>query len=282
MTNSGSTLDDAAVERLLTGRTLDGRPELEPVTMLVRALGGLAADLPAPRGDLAALLAAGFDPADAPAAADDVPVWAPSSPTGSRVLRHPVTRLAGLSLAAKVLLGSGVAAAGVTSAAGAGVLPDPVQNSVSAVVEAVTPFEVPRSAPVDAGSPRSEPGTGPTETSRPSVPAGPPSSLPAAPVQAPGAPDRTAPAEQAPEQAGRPTSVPGRTARPEQAPPAPARSEPAPSRAADPAPPTQQSPGSGREQAPGQQQAPAPPAGGPTAPADLGEARPEVVPAPRR
>jgi len=264
MTSARSTLDDAVVERLLTGRTVDGRPELGPMTAFVGALGGLQGDPPAPRGRLAELLAGGFDPAEAPAVADDVPVWAPPAPGRRRLLQRPA-RLAGLSLAAKVLLGGGVAAAGVTSAAGAGVLPAPVQNGVRAVVEAVTPFQVPRAPATGTDADQDRP-AGPPETGRPSAPVGPvgpPSPLPAAPAEPPGAPERTARPEQAepgqakvPEQPGRPTDAPGRTARPEQAPSAPPRTRPDPPRAADPEPPGRETPGPAREQAPGRQQAP--------------------------
>ena len=47
------------------------------------------------------------------------------------------------SLAAKIALGVGVAAASVTAAGAADVLPDPAQRVVSSVVDAVTPFGVP-------------------------------------------------------------------------------------------------------------------------------------------
>ncbi len=49
------------------------------------------------------------------------------------------------SLAAKLALGVGVAAASVTAAGAAGVLPEPAQHAVAAVVGAATPFELPDS-----------------------------------------------------------------------------------------------------------------------------------------
>jgi hypothetical protein len=47
------------------------------------------------------------------------------------------------SLAAKVAFGMGVAAASVTAAGAAGVLPDPAQHAVASVVSAATPFVLP-------------------------------------------------------------------------------------------------------------------------------------------
>lgn len=54
-----------------------------------------------------------------------------------------VAKLSGASLAAKVSLGVATAAAGVTGAGAADVLPDPVQSTVADAVETVTPFEIP-------------------------------------------------------------------------------------------------------------------------------------------
>jgi len=51
-------------------------------------------------------------------------------------------------LAAKVAFGMGVAAASVTAAGAAGVLPDPAQHAVASVVSAATPFAVPDPATV--------------------------------------------------------------------------------------------------------------------------------------
>lgn len=241
---------DADLERVLAGRTVDGRPDLEPLTMLVRALASLDTEVPTPRGQLAALLADGFDPAGAPAAADDVPHVTAPVPARTRALRQPIARLAGLSLAAKVLLGGSVAAAaGVTSAAGAGVLPAPVQDGVGVVVEAVTPFEVPPGSP--AGS-RPEPASRPSATTPPSTPVGPPSTRPT-PTQRPDAPGLTV----RPVPSGPPSELPRRTARPEQAQPDPKRTKQAPgrpgapsSRGVGPSLPTQQAPGRATEQSP--------------------------------
>jgi hypothetical protein len=58
--------------------------------------------------------------------------------------RHmaPVRTVAGLSLAAKVTLGVGIAVAATSGAAAAGVLPGPVQDTVAEVVSLATPFEL--------------------------------------------------------------------------------------------------------------------------------------------
>ena len=47
------------------------------------------------------------------------------------------------SLAARIALGAGVAAASVTAAGAAGVLPGPAQDAVATVVAATTPFQLP-------------------------------------------------------------------------------------------------------------------------------------------
>ncbi len=63
-----------------------------------------------------------------------------------RRTRMPIPQfVAGLSLAGKLALGTGLAAAAGTGAAATGSLPDPVQHAVAAVVRTITPFEVPDS-----------------------------------------------------------------------------------------------------------------------------------------
>lgn len=131
-----SPLDDRTADRLLRGRAVDGQPEL---AAFVAGLSGLTTPLPEPRGDLVALLAHGADAAAA--ARSEVPAW---PPVRRRGWGRPAARV-GLSVGAKLLLGSGVAVAGVTSAAGAGMLPGPVQDGVAEVVRTMTPFELPTS-----------------------------------------------------------------------------------------------------------------------------------------
>lgn len=54
-----------------------------------------------------------------------------------------VAKLAGLGLAAKVALGAGVAAAAVTTAGVANVLPDQAKHGVASIVNAVSPIDIP-------------------------------------------------------------------------------------------------------------------------------------------
>lgn len=76
---------------------------------------------------------------------DDAAAMAPLTRRhGRKRLSRAAARFAGLSLAAKVALGSGVAFASVTGAGAAGVLPAPLQDAVADVVSAVTPFELSR------------------------------------------------------------------------------------------------------------------------------------------
>ena len=140
-------LDDADVVALLHGAAPYERPDLEGAADLVTALRSLSDDVPAPSPALAALLRDGFSPGAVTAPAADVPVVA-ARPGARRVL----VRLAGVSVAAKVLVGTGVAFAGVAAAAGGGVLPQVVSDRFTRIVEIVTPdpaqpAEVPPLAP---------------------------------------------------------------------------------------------------------------------------------------
>lgn len=201
-------IDDADAERLLRGRPVDGRPGLDAVGAFVAAVADLGREAPVPTGALATLLAEGFDPHAAPVATAE-----PAAGTLRRLpaaLRRPAARVAGLSLAVKVLAGTGVALAGVTTAAGTGVLPDRLQDGVGGALEVVTPFEFPASggtAPDDA--PRTTPADddAPRPVDRgddadPGAPGGVPSVVPAPPgVDAPAAepgPSRPAPATTGP------------------------------------------------------------------------------------
>jgi hypothetical protein len=159
MTRPDRPLDDAAAERLLRGAPVDDRPELDPLRRLVQAVGRLDDATPEPRGALAALLFEGFSPEAPPTPAPDVPHWAGTARARRTITGRRVGGVAGLSLAAKVLLGSGVAVAGVTSAAGAGALPPRVQDRVAVVVEALTPFQVPHSSRAPVSSTETQPKT---------------------------------------------------------------------------------------------------------------------------
>lgn len=176
------------VDRLLAGRSVDGAAEL---AALVAGLRGLAEAPVEARGDLALLLSEGVDPASRAGAAD-VPVWPPAAARGGR-LRHPAVRVAGLSVAAKVLLGSGVAVASVGTAAGFGALPAPVQGGLASVVSTLTPFELPRAGAPDSEAPAPQDGTG----MRPPAPAEGPV-LPVPPADQPPVGPPVGPAPQAP------------------------------------------------------------------------------------
>jgi hypothetical protein len=91
--------------------------------------------VPVPTAALASLLA-------------DADRQSPVAPVPPPVRRKKmlVSKLAALGMAAKVALGVGVAAAAVTTAGIAGALPGPAQNTVAAVVNAVSPLELPRAA----------------------------------------------------------------------------------------------------------------------------------------
>ena len=66
----------------------------------------------------------------------------PTAPTSGRERNMPFKTVFG-GLAARLALGVGVATATMTAAGAAGVLPEPAQQAVAAVVGAATPFELP-------------------------------------------------------------------------------------------------------------------------------------------
>jgi hypothetical protein len=143
---------DEAFDRYLAGR---------PVPAQAAALVAFADDVRAvaarpgrPSPQLAQLLTGGLHGASDPAAVGAVPVPGAAQPTRHRrekrtlfrVLTGAVTRVTPAGAVAQAALGLGVVLAGVTGAGAAGILPDPVQDEVSTVLEAVTPFDVPNSA----------------------------------------------------------------------------------------------------------------------------------------
>ena len=79
----------------------------------------------------------------------------------SRRKKLLVPKLAALGMAARVALGVGVATAAVTTAGMAGALPGPAQDTVAAVVNAVSPLDLPRSAG-DVGDATTDVTTDPT------------------------------------------------------------------------------------------------------------------------
>lgn len=141
--------DDRDVDSVLRGRRLTHRPDLEPLAALVDDARLLAAAPAVASPTLAAMLASGLPAAPSPR---------PLSPTLQRQSVPAVRWSAAVRWAvavrwsaftrkrASVTAGAltSLALLSVTSAAMAGVLPDPLQNTVSTVVETVTPWRVPR------------------------------------------------------------------------------------------------------------------------------------------
>lgn len=133
-------IDDAAAEHLLRGSAAAGQ---EPLVLLLSQLRSMSSQAPQPSAALAAILRDGFTPE--PSAA------APPVPEGSRWGRR-FAAVAGMSLTVKVLAGTGVAVAAVGTAAGAGVLPEPVRDGVNSVVRTLTPFEIDSTGPAPTPS----------------------------------------------------------------------------------------------------------------------------------
>lgn len=141
--------DDRDVDSVLRGKRLAHRPDLEPLAALVDDARLLAAAPAVASPTLAAMLASGLPAAQCPM---------PLSPTMQQQSAAAVRWSAAVRWAvavrwsaftrkrASVTVGAltSVALLSVTSAAMAGVLPDPLQNTVSSVVETVTPWRVPR------------------------------------------------------------------------------------------------------------------------------------------
>ena len=109
----------------------DGDPVLGPFVVGLRRLATDPEPVPSPA--LAAVLTHGAPAVEQPL--DELAARRRSK------LMAPIRTVAGLSLAAKVALGVGVAAAATTGAAAANVLPGPVQDGVAEVVSVASPFE---------------------------------------------------------------------------------------------------------------------------------------------
>lgn len=125
-------LDERTIEALLSGRAVEGEPELSSFVQQFHAL----ADAPAPRPStaLAALLEDGLlpSPRRVPLVLDREPRSALARP------RFWVPQLAMGSVACFSL---------VVAAAAGNQLPAPAQSAVASVVDAVTPLTLPRPAP---------------------------------------------------------------------------------------------------------------------------------------
>lgn len=210
-------IDDAIAERLLRGQVPGDRSDLQGLSLLLSEVRDLAAEPSTPSASLAALLRDGFVAAPAAAAVAARPS-----------LRRRLAAVAGLSLAGKVLAGTGVAMAAVTTAAGAGVLPQAVEDGVGSVVRVLTPFDVApepgqpglRPVPVPSATRTTTPvlpaeaSQVPSPAPRPEQvatqrPAGPPAGVPAQATQRP-----TQAPVPTPAQERRPTATPGPQERP--------------------------------------------------------------------
>ena len=207
-------LDDTD-ELLLTGRAVP--PAEAGLAGLVAELRATAAEpAPRPSAALSALLRDGLPPSPAPV----------RSVAGARSIRaaawrHPWRTAAGLGLAARIVLGAGVAVASVGGAAAIDGVPDVVQRPARAVVSGVADLFTTDPAVREPGAPGPVAPVGPSSTATPSPPAAPPaappgtdpnsgapaegSPLPALPLPAVPLPEITVPPLPA---QGRPTDLP--------------------------------------------------------------------------
>ena len=156
--NANELPDEVAVEALLKGRPLD--PELAPMAGLIEDLRSLAqGPPPAPSAALASVLSDGLtEAAGSPAGRADKR----SKTMGTR--SGLLAKLAGMTMAAKIALGTGVAVAAVGAAAVGGLPEGPVLQDPGNVSQVVD--EVPGGNTEDAledivgGVPTTVPGVG--------------------------------------------------------------------------------------------------------------------------
>jgi hypothetical protein len=139
-------LDERSIEAILAGEASEEHLTLTAAIADMRraAIG----PVPAPSAALSNLFIHGFSTEKG-----DLPVTAASNVTGPeqaaglpkwRVMSSKMKRyVAGLSIAGKLALGVGVAAAATTGAGGAGVLPGPLQHDFATTVGEFVPFNVP-------------------------------------------------------------------------------------------------------------------------------------------
>ena len=123
--------DDGAIDAFLAGTSRDEASAA--VSSFVSDVRAASEAVPTPSPALAAAIAAGGISSE---------VVTPIAPW--RKLNMKIKGfLAGLSVAGKLALGVGVAAAATTGAGAAGVLPGPVQHALAKAVDAVSPFSLP-------------------------------------------------------------------------------------------------------------------------------------------
>ena len=141
-----AVLDERSIEAILAGDPDASHPELSAFVADMRRVS--AGPVPAPSAALSDLFLHGFSTEKG-----DLPATAASNVTGpaSQVAGLPKWRkytmavkqfIAGLSIAGKLMMGAGVAAAATTGAGSVGVLPDPVQHEFARAVDGLVPFTV--------------------------------------------------------------------------------------------------------------------------------------------
>lgn len=234
------------VDRLLDGAPGSGSPALVELISVLRA----SAQSPPPRpADVLAELLRNGTPSPPPSRR-----WQRTAARGSA--RTAAARLTVAGLAAQLLLGGGVAVAAVGTSAGAGVLPEEVQRTVSGLVHRVVDVVMPGASqhrPSQRGRTTTPPGAEAADGAvsrdgpRPQVPPRPHAPAPAAPTDRrdAGRPAATAPVRPAPPQADKPSvssadPVPARPAVRRSTTPGRAVSQPA-----EPGPATRQAGGTG-------------------------------------
>jgi len=131
--------DDDAIDGFLTGSSREGAGAA--LSSFVDDVRVASEAVPPPSPALAAAIAAGG------IGSEVIPTIAPWRKLNMKIKGF----LAGLSVAGKVALGVGVAAAATTGAGAAGVLPGPVQHAFAKATEAVTPFSPPDPGHHDGG-----------------------------------------------------------------------------------------------------------------------------------
>lgn len=190
-----AVLDERSIEAILAGEAGATHPELSAFVAEMRSAS--VGPVPAPSPALSALFSHGVstEKGDLPAtAASNVPGPARQAaglPKWRKYTMAVKQFVAGLSIAGKLAMGVGVAAAATTGAGTAGVLPAPVQHEFAKAVEPFVPFEVKDPSPAsELGPPQKheEPTPGaakeapkePTTTQAPAAgPVAPPTTAPA-------------------------------------------------------------------------------------------------------
>lgn len=123
-------LDDASVEAVFRGAQVP--PELEVLVGAVQSLRSAAQRPVRPTTELAERMATGVFPID--------------SAQRRTKIGETLSKLAAMSLRAKVATGFAAALTGLTAATAAGALPDAAQERVETAIESVTPIDFPERA----------------------------------------------------------------------------------------------------------------------------------------